>query len=101
LHDQKALAEVYLLSLTDNIVTTARSTFGYFAHSLGGLRPWILYKPENRTAPDPPCVKAVSMEPCFHSPPLYGCQAKTVEITPFVMTCEDSNPGLKLVDAPE
>nr|VDD56045.1 unnamed protein product [Brassica oleracea] len=30
LHDQKALAEVYLLSLTDNIVTSARSTFGYF-----------------------------------------------------------------------
>ena len=101
LHDQKALAEVYLLSLTDNIVTSARSTFGYFAYSLGGLRPWILYKPVNRTAPDPPCVKAVSMEPCFHRPPLYGCQAKTIEITPFVMTCEDSNPGLKLVDAPE
>lgn len=31
LHNQKALAEIYLLSLTDNIVTTAWSTFGYVA----------------------------------------------------------------------
>uniref|UniRef100_A0A1J3FYH2 Fucosyltransferase n=1 Tax=Noccaea caerulescens TaxID=107243 RepID=A0A1J3FYH2_NOCCA len=100
LHDQKALAEIYLLSLTDNIVTTARSTFGYIAHSLGGLKPWILYKPENNTAPDPPCVRAMSMEPCFIRAPLHGCQAKTVKISPFVMHCEDWIPGLKLVDAP-
>uniref|UniRef100_A0A1J3H5B7 Fucosyltransferase n=2 Tax=Noccaea caerulescens TaxID=107243 RepID=A0A1J3H5B7_NOCCA len=100
LHDQKALAEIYLLSLTDNIVTTARSTFGYIAHSLGGLKPWILFKPENNTAPDPPCVRAMSMEPCFIRAPLHGCQAKTVKISPFVMHCEDWIPGLKLVDAP-
>ncbi|KAL9326400.1 hypothetical protein ACSQ67_007045 [Phaseolus vulgaris] len=53
-HNQKAWAEMYLLSLTDVLVTSSWSTFGYVAQGLGGLKPWILYKPENRTAPDPP-----------------------------------------------
>ncbi|CAN8293638.1 unnamed protein product [Cochlearia groenlandica] len=99
LHEQKALAEIYLLSLADNIVTSARSTFGYVAHSIGGLKPWLLYQPNNHKAPDkPPCVRAMSMEPCFHRPPLYGCQAQTFKITPFVMPCEDWNIGRKLFD---
>uniref|UniRef100_A0A1J3DBA2 Fucosyltransferase n=2 Tax=Noccaea caerulescens TaxID=107243 RepID=A0A1J3DBA2_NOCCA len=97
LHDQKALAEMYLLSLTDKLVTSDSSTFGYVAQGLGGLKPWILYKPKNHTAPNPPCVRAMSMEPCFLRAPLYGCQAKTVNITPFVRRCEDRLTGLKLV----
>ncbi|CAN6980599.1 unnamed protein product [Brassica rapa subsp. trilocularis] len=96
LHDQKALAEIYLLSLTDKLVTSNSSTFGYVAQGLGGLKPWILYKPKNQTAP---CVKAISMEPCFLRAPLYGCQAKTVKITRFVRPCEDRLTGLKLVDS--
>ncbi|CAL9214937.1 unnamed protein product [Arabidopsis halleri] len=99
LHDQKALAEIYLLSLTDHIVTSDSSTFGYVAQGLGGLKSWILYKPKNNTAPEPPCVRAVSMEPCFLRAPLYGCQAKEVKITPFVMYCSDRITGLKLVDS--
>ncbi|XP_033134911.1 probable fucosyltransferase 8 isoform X4 [Brassica rapa] len=95
LHDQKALAEIYLLSLTDKLVTSNSSTFGYVAQGLGGLRPWILYKPKNQTNP---CVKAISMEPCFLRAPIYGCQAKTVKITRFVRPCEDRLTGLKLVD---
>ncbi|KAG2319899.1 hypothetical protein Bca4012_053852 [Brassica carinata] len=74
LHDQKALVEMYLLSLSDNIVTSAKSTFGYVAHSLGGLKPWLLYEPVRGKTPDPPCV-------------------------PFVRHCEDLWPGgLKLFD---
>ncbi|XP_010458887.1 PREDICTED: probable fucosyltransferase 9 [Camelina sativa] len=97
-HDQKALAEIYLLSLTDKLVTSTRSTFGYVAQGLGGLKPWILYEPRNRIAPDPPCVRAMSMEPCFLRAPLHGCQAKTIKISPFVRYCEDWTTGLKLVD---
>ncbi|CAF2115417.1 unnamed protein product [Brassica napus] len=96
LHDQKALAEIYLLSLTDKLVTSNSSTFGYVAQGLGGLKPWILYKPKNQTAP---CVKAISMEPCFLRAPIYGCQAKAVKITSFVRPCEDRLTGLKLVDS--
>ncbi|XP_014505652.1 galactoside 2-alpha-L-fucosyltransferase [Vigna radiata var. radiata] len=103
MHNQKAWAEMYLLSLTDVLVTSSWSTFGYVAQGLGGLKPWILYKPEDRTAPDPPCRRAMSMEPCFHAPPFYDCQAKrgtdTGELVPYVRHCEDMSWGLKLVDS--
>ncbi|KAL7139279.1 hypothetical protein ABFS83_09G040100 [Erythranthe nasuta] len=100
-HNRKAWAEMYLLSLTDKLVTSSWSTFGYVAQGLGGLRPWILYKPENLTAPDPPCGRAVSMEPCFHAPPFYDCKLRrgvdTGAIVPHVKHCEDMSWGLKLV----
>ncbi|KAL4398648.1 hypothetical protein HN51_003255 [Arachis hypogaea] len=102
IHNQKAWAEMYLLSLSDVLVTSSWSTFGYVAQGLGGLKPWILYKPENRTAPNPPCRRAMSMEPCFHAPPFYDCRAKrgidTGELVPHVRHCEDMSWGLKLVD---
>ncbi|KAL0535680.1 hypothetical protein IC582_030021 [Cucumis melo] len=104
IHNQKALAEMYLLSTTDVLVTSSWSTFGYVAQGLGGLKPWILYKPENRTAPNPPCRRAMSMEPCFHAPPFYDCKAKkgvdTGKLVPHVRHCEDMSWGLKLVDDP-
>ncbi|XP_065860482.1 galactoside 2-alpha-L-fucosyltransferase-like [Euphorbia lathyris] len=103
MHNRKAWAEMYLLSLTDVLVTSSWSTFGYVAQGLGGLRPWILYKPENETAPDPPCRRAMSMDPCFHAPPYYDCKAKagtdTAAIVPHVKNCEDMSWGLKVVDS--
>ncbi|XP_028762070.1 galactoside 2-alpha-L-fucosyltransferase-like [Neltuma alba] len=101
-HDRKAWAEMYLLSLTDVLITSAWSTFGYVAQGLGGLKPLILFKPENRTVPDPPCGRVISMEPCFHAPPNYDCKAKTGadpgNLVPHVRHCEDMSWGLKLVD---
>lgn len=101
LHNQKAWAEMYLLSMSDVLVTSSWSTFGYVAQGLGGLKPWILYKPENRTAPNPPCRRAMSMEPCFHAPPFYDCKAKagtdTGALVPHVRHCEDMSWGLKVV----
>lgn len=102
MHNRKAWAEMYLLSLTDVLVTSSWSTFGYVAQGLGGLKPWILYKAENQTAPNPPCRRAMSMEPCFHAPPFYDCRAKTGvdtgALVPHVRHCEDMSWGLKLVD---
>ncbi|KAF0898259.1 hypothetical protein E2562_005848 [Oryza meyeriana var. granulata] len=102
-HDGKAWAEMYLLSLCDVLVTSGWSTFGYVAQGLGGLRPWVMYKPTNITAvPDPPCGRDVSTEPCFHSPPFYDCKMKrgvdTGTILPHVRHCDDVSWGLKLVD---
>uniref|UniRef100_A0A0E0K5L4 Fucosyltransferase n=1 Tax=Oryza punctata TaxID=4537 RepID=A0A0E0K5L4_ORYPU len=102
-HDGKAWAEMYLLSLCDVLVTSGWSTFGYVAQGLGGLRPWVMYKPVNVTAvPDPPCGRDVSMEPCFHSPPFYDCKMKrgvdTGTILPHVRHCDDVSWGLKLVE---
>ncbi|KAL6493655.1 Galactoside 2-alpha-L-fucosyltransferase [Orobanche gracilis] len=101
-HNRKAWAEMYLLSLTDKLVTSSWSTFGYVAQGLGGIKPWILYKPENQTAPDPPCRRAMSMEPCFHAPPFYDCKMRrgvdTGALVPHVKHCEDMSWGLKLVE---
>ena len=102
-HDAKAWAEMYLLSLTDALVTTAWSTFGYVAaQGLGGLTLWVMYRPDNDThVPDPPCGRDVSMEPCFHAPPFYDCRLKrgadTGKIVPQVQHCIDMSWGLKIV----
>ncbi|XP_057473124.1 galactoside 2-alpha-L-fucosyltransferase-like [Actinidia eriantha] len=98
----KAWAEMYLLSLTDKLVTSPWSTFGYVAQGLGGLKPWILVKPVNEMAPDPPCQRAMSMEPCFHAAPCFDCKnmrgTDTGLLVPHVRHCEDVSLGLKLVD---
>ncbi|KAJ3700235.1 hypothetical protein LUZ61_003940 [Rhynchospora tenuis] len=100
-HDRKAWAEMYLLSLTDKLVTSAWSTFGYVAQGLGGLKPWIMAKPENGSVPYPPCRRDVSMEPCFHSPPNYDCKKKewtdTGNLVPHIRHCEDISWGVKIV----
>ncbi|KAM0952610.1 putative Type 1 galactoside alpha-(1,2)-fucosyltransferase [Dioscorea sansibarensis] len=104
-HNRQAWAEMYLLSLTDTLITSAWSTFGYVAQGLAGVRPWILFKPENRTIPDPACRRVMSMEPCFHAPPFYDCKEKrgvdTGALVPYVRHCEDMSWGLKLVDQDE
>ncbi|PAN24759.1 hypothetical protein PAHAL_4G249300 [Panicum hallii] len=101
-HEHKAWAEIYLLSLTDVLVTSGRSTFGYVAQGLAGVRPWVLYKPANSSAvPDPPCGRDVSMEPCFHKPPGHDCRLKQwadpSKDVPYIQHCDDAIWGLKLV----
>ncbi|KAG1342251.1 putative Galactoside 2-alpha-L-fucosyltransferase [Cocos nucifera] len=101
MHNKKAWAEIYLLSLTDVLVTSAWSTFGYVAQGLGGLKPWILIRSDNMTMPDPPCRRALSMDPCFHNPPTCYCNGKTdvdEVLGSHVRHCEDMSSGLKLVD---
>ncbi|CAD6343079.1 unnamed protein product [Miscanthus lutarioriparius] len=102
-HDERAWAEMYLLSLCDVLVTSGWSTFGYVAQGLGGMTPWVLHKPTNVTSPpDPPCFWDMSMEPCFHAPHAYDCKLKrgadTGKMVPHVRNCEDVSWGLKLVD---
>ncbi|XP_078435689.1 putative fucosyltransferase 8 [Wolffia australiana] len=101
-HDEKALAEIYLLGLVDELLTSAWSTFGYVAQGIGGIRPWILRGPVHSFVPSPACVQDVSMEPCFHFPPNYDCLTGgfflTRKVFPFMKQCRDRSPGLKLVD---
>ncbi|WVZ73516.1 hypothetical protein U9M48_021814 [Paspalum notatum var. saurae] len=96
-HNQRALAEIYLLSLCDRIVTTAVSTFGYIAHGLAGVRPWVLLRPPSPEArAEPACVQSKTVEPCLQAPPRGMCGA--VEgatdmgaLVPYVRHCEDSH----------
>ncbi|XP_044423244.1 galactoside 2-alpha-L-fucosyltransferase-like [Triticum aestivum] len=97
-HNQKALAEIFLLSFSDVLLTTGISTFRYMSSSLAGLRPTMLMIPKDGKVPEPPCVRAVSMEPCFHMTPDVECQGKAVnkeELSHHVKKCEDVGKGIK------
>jgi xyloglucan fucosyltransferase len=103
LHNKKALTEMYLLSLCDVLVTSSLSTFGYVAQSLGGIKPWVLYKIQDNNLPDSPCVQDVSMEPCYHIPPKLDCMEKPIDddvgkAFPYMSRCVDYGLGVKLVN---
>ncbi|CAM0913837.1 unnamed protein product [Alopecurus aequalis] len=99
-HEHKAWAEIYLLSMADTLVTTGESTFGYVAQGLGGMRPWVLDMGTINSTVGWPCGRDMSMEPCFHVPPMYGCKRRedAGKIVPHVRHCQDRPMGLKLVD---
>ncbi|KAF8721736.1 hypothetical protein HU200_022912 [Digitaria exilis] len=102
-HNMKALSEMYLLSTCDVLVTSGFSTFGYVAQGLAGRRPWVMeraspfdeWKEGQVFAPEPPCRRAPSVEPCFHSPSYYDCAArKDVEldkVRPYIRRCVDES----------
>ncbi|RWW62813.1 hypothetical protein BHE74_00030046, partial [Ensete ventricosum] len=95
-HNMKAFAEIYLLSLSDALITSRFSTFGYVAQGLGGLRPWILIRPNNKNV----CLHSMTMEPCFHFPPSHDCNARRKvdigSVVPYLRHCEDFRNGIKL-----
>ena len=102
-HNQKALAEIYLLSYCDKIAMSAWSTFGYVAYSFAGVKPWILLRPDwDKEVSAVACVRSASVEPCLHSPPQLGCRARrdvdAAAVKPYVRHCEDVQFGLKLFD---
>ncbi|XP_050234137.1 galactoside 2-alpha-L-fucosyltransferase-like [Mercurialis annua] len=102
MHNMKAWAEIYLLSLSDVLVTSGWSTFGYVAQGLGGLKPWILFKIDGDKLPNPPCTRDLSMEPCFHVPPTYNCQEEGKVFDASIVFssfkhCLDLSWGIKLV----
>ncbi|CAO2045419.1 unnamed protein product [Urochloa humidicola] len=109
-HDMRALSEMWLLSTCDALVTSGYSTFGYVAAGIAGLRPWVMPRApmwaddwrEGLDPGDPPCWRAASVEPCFHSPSAYDCAAgKDVEletVRPYIRRCVDVKCGIKLVN---
>ncbi|WVZ76905.1 hypothetical protein U9M48_024824 [Paspalum notatum var. saurae] len=109
-HDMRALSEMYLLSMCDVLVTSGFSTFGYIAQGLAGRRPWVMPRApiwaadwrEGMEPGEPPCRRAVSIEPCFHTPSAYDCAAgRDVEldkVAPYISRCVDVKYGIKLVN---
>ncbi|CAL5022639.1 unnamed protein product [Urochloa decumbens] len=115
-HDARALAEMYLLSTCDALVTSGFSTFGYVAGGLAGLRPWVMERPspweewtearaKAAATTEPACRRAISVEPCFHSPSYYDCAAgKDVEldkVRPYIRRCVDVSWGIQIVNVNE
>ncbi|KAJ1287507.1 hypothetical protein BS78_02G015300 [Paspalum vaginatum] len=104
-HNRKALAEIYLLSFSEELLTTGVSTFGYVASSLAGVRPTTLLTPADHNVSATPCRRAVSMEPCNLTPPRgprgVRCRGKAVDkedLARHVRVCEDWGKGVKFFD---
>ncbi|XP_037487326.1 probable fucosyltransferase 7 [Triticum dicoccoides] len=101
-HNQKALAEIVLLSFSDVVVTSAQSTFGYVSQGLAGLRPWVLMLPADGKVPDPPCRLASTIEPCFMKAPHYDCRTRghsdNGKLLPYIRQCQDVSYGVQLVE---
>lgn len=107
-HDKKAWADMYLLSLSDTLVTSPWSTFGYVAQALAGTTPWILTKTQSNETAEASfqthghCNRAASMEPCFHAPPELNCDVSGNKTKPdavlhFIKPCEDVVGGVKIM----
>ncbi|CAL1399970.1 unnamed protein product [Linum trigynum] len=98
-HNMKAWMDIYLLSMSDVLVTSSMSTFGYVAAGIAGVRPWIVMIPDPyhpRGADEPSCERAVNIEPCFHFPPWFAYPDQPGTVGP-VARCEDVSWGLKIV----
>ncbi|KAJ8754304.1 hypothetical protein K2173_002755 [Erythroxylum novogranatense] len=93
-HNLKAWADIYILSLNDVLVTSAWSTFGYVAQGLAGVKSWILELPGRHSVPNPPCRPSTSSEPCLLLFPNYN----PGNLPPYIKNCEDAKLGLKLVN---
>jgi xyloglucan fucosyltransferase len=98
-HNMKAWVDMYLLSLSDVLVTTSQSTFGYVAKALGNSRPWILYNPVNNQTKEI-CEREFTVEPCHKYPPLHYCNGTSIEdiSSSFhnIRHCKDFPFGVKL-----
>ncbi|KAK7389475.1 hypothetical protein VNO78_24556 [Psophocarpus tetragonolobus] len=101
-HNMKAWMDMYLLSLSDVLVTTSLSTFGYVAQGLGNLKPWLLYRLTNNDTHIPSCQRDLSSEPCYHIPPKHYCNGDPVKSFlpsfPYLRECKDYWIGMKLVN---
>ncbi|CAN0862778.1 Galactoside 2-alpha-L-fucosyltransferase [Linum grandiflorum] len=100
-HNMKAWADIYLLSMSNKLVTSSKSTFGYVAAGLGALRPWIVMNPDPEhggATPEPSCERGWNLEPCFHFPPWFAYPDQPGDHVGNVGRCEDVPWGLKLVD---
>jgi xyloglucan fucosyltransferase len=101
LHNQKALAEIYLLSLCDMLITTGISTFGYVSYGLAGIKPVILTPIWNQHIPDLPCVRETSIEPCHLASAKPNCKGKTInkeKLKQYMKQCPDESNAIKLFD---
>jgi xyloglucan fucosyltransferase len=104
--DVQALTEIILLSLSDDVIITPKSTFGIVAHGYGALRPWFMGM-EFFEGPEPPCTEGQTADGCYHIPEKYlYCpydpelhDKPILEILPYVKDClpEDWSGGIQLI----
>ncbi|BBN03144.1 xyloglucan fucosyltransferase [Marchantia polymorpha subsp. ruderalis] len=99
--DFQAFAEVVILSLSDEILTSPMSTFGYIAQAYGGLRPWLIdFDLHSSTS----CRRGQSSDACYQMAlSSFACPAdpdingkRLQDVVPYLRPCQDTD-GLQLV----
>jgi xyloglucan fucosyltransferase len=68
--DEQALVEIILLSFSDDVIVSPKSTFGSVAHAYGALQPWVIAT-EVIEGQEANCLKAQSVDACYHTPERY------------------------------
>jgi xyloglucan fucosyltransferase len=98
-HQQEALVDMWVLSLSDVLLTSGRSTFGYVAQGLGGLVPYLI-----NTSKDQICEASIGTDPCYHrAPNEVVCNEEKVSVRELlnqslsVKYCPDFIGGWQLV----
>ncbi|KAL2642115.1 hypothetical protein R1flu_009702 [Riccia fluitans] len=110
--DQKAFIEMWLLSLSDRIVTSSMSTFGYIAQGLGALRPLVVdlrgeISEQTSASMESVCYFGQSIEPCNHHtfyPTGSNCAVNQTTLSDIhlawirsnLLPCQDAPAGLQL-----
>jgi xyloglucan fucosyltransferase len=95
--DEQALVEIILLSLSDDVIISPRSSFGNVAHSYGALQPWVIASQDviEGDSQQVSCLKAQSLEACYHTPERYlSCPhdpelhgSSVLELVPYIKDC--------------
>jgi xyloglucan fucosyltransferase len=95
--DEQALVEIILLSLSDDVIVSPRSSFGNVAHSYGALQPWVIASQDviEGDLQQAGCLKAQSLEACYHTPERYlSCPhdpelhgSSVLELVPYIKDC--------------
>lgn len=84
-----ALHDMWLMSLTNDLVISEISTFGYVSMALKG-RPCLV------ASATQPCYYPVSHEPCFHLAERIGFFPQLTDYNASFVQCEDFKGGWKL-----
>lgn len=106
--DQGALAEILLLSFSDDLFVTPSSTFGGIAQVYGGLIPWFIdYDPASNNS----CFHGQTVDICFsRSSEMFTCPYDThsfngkrlADVMPYIKECPAIEtphpPGFQIVN---
>ncbi|KAL2622141.1 hypothetical protein R1flu_002346 [Riccia fluitans] len=107
--DRQSLIEIFLLSFSDYLVVTPRSTFGGLAQAYGNLIPWFLEfrNDEPGTVERAPCQQAQTVDVCYQeADQVYSCpydpsvdQKQISDVVPYIQRCLkiDALDGLQLI----
>lgn len=100
---EEAFVEMWLLSFSNSLLVSDRSTFGYISAGIGGIHAYHIGMDTRGKPGTPVCKQRISTEPCyFHAPRNLECRIEggwdvTKNNSHFITHC-DSGSGTVVLD---